>query len=149
MEVKEIMLLVISIVLGIGVLIGVANNLMYTQQSVASVTNESFANTAYNQSITLKNPKVRATTLTIANASDNTAGLPNTLRSGSEYALNANAGIVQIINRTSGTNGWYASYQYEPAAYVGNTLVQTIYAAAIPLIAVAVLFLIWGYVKVD
>lgn len=147
MEMKDIMALILYAVMGIGVLIGIANDLLYTQQSPASVANTTltFAN----------NTQTDITSYSIVPGSETVYGGSGeglqVLKSGN-YSMGYKGGTITPFNRTE--NDWWntslynISYQYYPASYVENTTVRTIYSGILPLLAVLVLAGIWYYLRV-
>lgn len=83
------------------------------------------SNSAFNSSVTLQFDDVVASTIVVKNASTGAITTSNndTMRSGSEYTLNAYSGKIFFINRT-GT--WNVSYDYEPDTKVDSPTGRTV-----------------------
>ena len=139
MEMKEIVALIFGIVLGVGVLVSISNDLLNTQQPAKANLEVNTAVTSFNQTITLAQRNLVAGSVTVINATciDTCSGSPNsTLRLNSEYTVNLPAGNIKFSNRTGQFN---ISYNYYPHSYVGGGIPKTIYDGMLPLIAVGIL----------
>lgn len=138
MDMKDFAMLIFGIVLGVGVLLSIASNLLITQQSTANIINETITSSAYNSTDSLNYPNVVVGSEIVKNATSDAAGLPTTLRLGSEYRMDYVKGMITLNNRTG---SFFITYDYYPPAYV-NGLSKTIYNGMMPLLAVGVLIYI-------
>lgn len=140
----KVVILIMTIVLGVGVLMSIGTDMLYTQQSTPTVVQKNISVTSFNQTISLSHQSLVVGSETIINNTcDSTAASTcgssganlSQLRSGSEYQLHAPSGAVKFFNRTGQFN---ITYQYYPPAYVTG-LSKTIYEGILPIMAVGVL----------
>ena len=149
MEMEDIIKLIVFIILGFGVLMGVANTLLFTEQSTVIVTNQTITfinNTATDltQYVIVSNSEV------VYGARLTPTLLP--LNKGDNYSVNYNSGTLTLMNRTD--QDWYnstplvnVSYRYYPASYVADTTIRNIYSGILPLLALLLLGGLWFYFK--
>lgn len=148
MKIEEIVALIVFAIMGIGVLLGVANNLMYTQQSVVAIPNTTL--------IFINNTDTKITSYSLVPNSetvyggDGVASLKK-LNKGKNYTIDYNEAEITPINQTLddwwNTSRYNISYQYYPSSYAQDQTVRTIYSAILPLIAIALLFWVWYFFR--
>ena len=142
MEMKEVIMLIMAVVLGVGVLVSVANDLMYTQQSAKPNQQNNLLVSSFNQTIQLDNQNLVQNSVTVINATcpaGCSSSNNDTLRLGFEYQVNWYQGKITFVNRTGRFN---LTDQYYPPAYAGTGIVQTIYSGTTALVAIGVLLYI-------
>ena len=148
MDMEDIVKLIVFIIFGVGVLMGISNQLMNTDQNLVSIVNQTINPFQNNTPVTL-------TTYDIVPNSGIVYGGTNTslmvLNQGNNYSFNYNGGTITLINSTP--QDWYnntrinVTYQIYPAAYVEDSRVRTIYAAILPLLAILVLLGGWYHFR--
>lgn len=145
MEMKDITMLVVYVVFAVGILMGISNQLMNTDQNLVRISNQTITPFQNNTPITV-------TPYDIVPGSVIVYGQYGVLAQATNYSVNANAGTIALINST--LQDWYnqtrtnVSYQYYPAAYVDNSMVRVIYAGILPILAIFVLIGAWYYFRI-
>lgn len=141
------MALIIFIVMGVGVLLGIANNLLYTQQNIVTVANKTltFAN---NTPTTIENFALVSGSETVYGGRD---AFLMPLNKGRNYTIDYSRGKITPLNETVydwwNTSLYNVSYRYYPASYASNSMVRTIYSAILPLISILILLWLWWHFR--